>query len=192
MVGHWEDRRLDPIDWAKSVQILNPPSPHTCQSTHPAGFVANPKRFNVATTRAKSLMIIVGDPTILMHDPHWLALLHYVRDNNACRGLPMPGLPMPCLPMPELPPRQQQQPPQLVAAGLRPAPGSPRGYYGMQASGPSGAQGTASGAQSCYTADEDPVVRGMHLLSLLQAPGQRRPYSVTSAFEGVATRRHDA
>ena len=29
------------------------------------GFLANPKRFNVAVTRARALMVVVGNPHIL-------------------------------------------------------------------------------------------------------------------------------
>lgn len=35
------------------------------------GFLFNPKRFNVAVSRAKWLVIVVGDPAILCRDPHW-------------------------------------------------------------------------------------------------------------------------
>ncbi|KNC86545.1 hypothetical protein SARC_01318 [Sphaeroforma arctica JP610] len=40
------------------------------------GFLANPKRFNVATSRAKALLIVVGNPFVLACDPHWGTLLH--------------------------------------------------------------------------------------------------------------------
>ncbi|KAF4530667.1 hypothetical protein B566_EDAN004906 [Ephemera danica] len=39
------------------------------------GFVREPKRFNVAVTRAKSLLIVVGNPNILQQDPNWRCLL---------------------------------------------------------------------------------------------------------------------
>eukprot|EP00873_Tetraselmis_striata_P012205 jgi/Tetstr1/432469/TSEL_021845.t1 len=39
---------------------------------HVLGFVANPKRFNVAaTTRAMALPIVVGNQDILLRDPGW-------------------------------------------------------------------------------------------------------------------------
>ncbi|XP_022652559.1 putative helicase MOV-10 isoform X2 [Varroa destructor] len=51
------------------------------------GFLRNEKRFNVATTRAKALLIIVGDPNVLKKDYCWRNLLYYCRDLNACRGV---------------------------------------------------------------------------------------------------------
>ncbi len=38
---------------------------------HRLGFLANPKRFNVALTRAKALLIVVGNPDVLYRDPNW-------------------------------------------------------------------------------------------------------------------------
>ncbi len=34
------------------------------------GFWRNPKRFNVAITRAKALLVVVGHPVVLMEVPH--------------------------------------------------------------------------------------------------------------------------
>ncbi|CAI5777818.1 Hypothetical predicted protein [Podarcis lilfordi] len=50
------------------------------------GFLQNPKRFNVAITRAKALLIIVGNPATLSKDQCWSEFLKYCKDNNACRG----------------------------------------------------------------------------------------------------------
>ena len=51
------------------------------------GFVANEKRFNVAVTRAKALLIVVGNPKVLATDKkNWLPLLRYCRDNNSWLG----------------------------------------------------------------------------------------------------------
>ncbi|XP_060925046.1 putative helicase mov-10-B.1 [Limanda limanda] len=41
------------------------------------GFLANPKRFNVAVTRARSLLIVVGNPEILNKDPTWKKFISY-------------------------------------------------------------------------------------------------------------------
>jgi helicase MOV-10 len=51
------------------------------------GFLSNPKRFNVAVTRAKSLLIVVGDPAMLKQDPCWLELLHHAKENAAYKGV---------------------------------------------------------------------------------------------------------
>ena len=35
------------------------------------GFLANPKRFNTAITRAKALLIVIGNPYVLQKDRYW-------------------------------------------------------------------------------------------------------------------------
>jgi helicase MOV-10 len=51
------------------------------------GFVANEKRFNVAVTRAKALLIVVGNPRVLATDTkNWLPLLRFCRDNGSWLG----------------------------------------------------------------------------------------------------------
>ncbi|KAL6265201.1 hypothetical protein P5V15_005285 [Pogonomyrmex californicus] len=46
------------------------------------GFLSNEKRFNVALTRAKALMIIIGNPRILCQNKHWEVLWKYCKKNN--------------------------------------------------------------------------------------------------------------
>ncbi|XP_041837310.1 putative helicase mov-10-B.1 isoform X2 [Melanotaenia boesemani] len=41
------------------------------------GFLSNRKRFNVALTRAKSLLIVVGNPVTLKTDPNWEKFISY-------------------------------------------------------------------------------------------------------------------
>ncbi|KAL0572130.1 hypothetical protein V5O48_009828 [Marasmius crinis-equi] len=53
---------------------------------HTLGFVANPRRFNVAVTRAQSLLIIVGDPNVLSLDPLWRSFMNYVYENGGWTG----------------------------------------------------------------------------------------------------------
>lgn len=53
---------------------------------HHIGFLSNPKRFNVALTRAKALLIVIGNPTILQTDKHWCYFLKFCRNNKACCG----------------------------------------------------------------------------------------------------------
>lgn len=58
--------------------------------TYCLGFLSNPKRFNVAITRAKSLLIIVGNPHIVSKDPYWEKLLWHCSDNGSYQGCPLP------------------------------------------------------------------------------------------------------
>ncbi|KAG7085878.1 hypothetical protein E1B28_003411 [Marasmius oreades] len=53
---------------------------------HTLGFVANPRRFNVAVTRARSLLVIVGDPNVLSLDPLWRSFMNYVYENGGWTG----------------------------------------------------------------------------------------------------------
>ncbi|KAG7097710.1 hypothetical protein E1B28_005034 [Marasmius oreades] len=53
---------------------------------HTLGFVANPRRFNVAVTRAQSLLVIVGDPSVLSLDPLWRSFLNYVHTGGGWSG----------------------------------------------------------------------------------------------------------
>ncbi|XP_072980559.1 probable RNA helicase SDE3 isoform X1 [Typha angustifolia] len=57
---------------------------------HNLGFLSNPRRFNVSITRARSLLIIVGNPHIITKDPHWDNLLRYCADNGSYQGCPLP------------------------------------------------------------------------------------------------------
>ncbi|KAF2879925.1 hypothetical protein ILUMI_26254 [Ignelater luminosus] len=50
------------------------------------GFISNPRRVNVAITRAQALMIIVGNPYLLCQDPHWRSVIKYCVDNGAYCG----------------------------------------------------------------------------------------------------------
>ncbi|XP_072767482.1 putative helicase mov-10-B.1 isoform X2 [Anoplolepis gracilipes] len=48
------------------------------------GFLSNPRRFNVALTRAKALMIIIGNPNILCTNENWKALWDYCEEHGGC------------------------------------------------------------------------------------------------------------
>ncbi|KAM4047751.1 helicase MOV-10 isoform 2-T2 [Anomaloglossus baeobatrachus] len=50
------------------------------------GFLKNPKRFNVSITRAKSLLIMVGNAVILRKDPNWCRFLQFCTDKGGIRG----------------------------------------------------------------------------------------------------------
>ncbi|KAG1654294.1 putative helicase mov-10-B.1 [Nymphon striatum] len=53
---------------------------------HHIGFLRNPKRFNVAITRAKALLIVVGNPHILLKDFHWKEMIQYCVENKSYIG----------------------------------------------------------------------------------------------------------
>ena len=50
------------------------------------GFVKNPKRFNVAVTRAQALLIIVGNPYLLQRDPCWGSMINFCHYEGAYTG----------------------------------------------------------------------------------------------------------
>ncbi|XP_058797629.1 probable RNA helicase armi isoform X2 [Phymastichus coffea] len=50
---------------------------------HALGFVAARERLNVAITRARSLLIIVGNPNLLQQDVYWRSVLEYCKSRNA-------------------------------------------------------------------------------------------------------------
>ena len=52
------------------------------------GFLVNPKRFNVAITRAQALLIIVGNPKVLWEGNHWQSLIRYCKEKGAYTGAP--------------------------------------------------------------------------------------------------------
>ncbi|KAK9664322.1 hypothetical protein RND81_14G033300 [Saponaria officinalis] len=57
---------------------------------HYLGFLSNPKRFNVAITRARSLLVIIGNPHIICKDHNWEKLLWRCVDNNSYEGCSLP------------------------------------------------------------------------------------------------------
>ena len=46
------------------------------------GIIDEPKRFNVALTRAKQGLIVIGNPQLLTKDPHWSAFLAFCKRNG--------------------------------------------------------------------------------------------------------------
>jgi hypothetical protein len=49
------------------------------------------QRFNVAVTRARSLLIIVGNPHLLEYDPNWKELIDFTQKLGSYRGCPRRG-----------------------------------------------------------------------------------------------------
>jgi len=56
------------------------------------GFLKHPKRFNVAVTRAQCLVIVIGNPYILMEDLYWGAFLRWCIKSNAYVGCSPPSV----------------------------------------------------------------------------------------------------
>ncbi|KAF8948574.1 hypothetical protein BGZ47_004088 [Haplosporangium gracile] len=54
------------------------------------GLVHFRKRFNVALTRAQAMLVIVGNPELLVLDEHWADYLHFCLRNGAYTGCPLP------------------------------------------------------------------------------------------------------
>ncbi|XP_015241015.1 PREDICTED: putative helicase mov-10-B.1 [Cyprinodon variegatus] len=50
------------------------------------GFVKNEKRFNVAVTRAKALLIVVGNPLVLNADSTWARFIEYCKEEGGYEG----------------------------------------------------------------------------------------------------------
>ena len=54
------------------------------------GFIRSEKRFNVAVTRAMSLLIVIGDPHLLGADPTWRTFIEYCIKMRAYTGCDLP------------------------------------------------------------------------------------------------------
>lgn len=63
-----------------------------CDVRHTVGFLSNPKRFNVAITRAQALLVVIGNPHVLCQDPYWCCLIQYCVMNDAYIGCDLPSL----------------------------------------------------------------------------------------------------
>ena len=57
----------------------------SCVRSNPeknVGFLADPRRLNVALTRARRGLIVIGDPSTLRSDKNWEAWLEYIRNSK--------------------------------------------------------------------------------------------------------------
>ncbi|QHO11265.1 hypothetical protein HN873_050936 [Arachis hypogaea] len=62
---------------------------------HCLGFLSNHRRFNVAVTRAISLLVIIGNPHIICKDNYWSQMLWHCVDNSSYQGCTHPDKPKP-------------------------------------------------------------------------------------------------
>jgi len=74
------------ITTVRSATVADAPVPGGAMSL---GFLASPKRFNVAITRAKAALIVVGSPH-LAADEHYAALIAHAQGGGGYRGAPLP------------------------------------------------------------------------------------------------------
>jgi len=54
------------------------------------GFLSDPRRVCVALTRARALLIILGNPHVLCNDPQWRSVLIYCLRNKSYFGCDIP------------------------------------------------------------------------------------------------------
>lgn len=57
---------------------------------HALGFLKNPFRVNVATSRARALMIVIGNPHLLGHDCYWRNIIEYAAEIGGYTGCDYP------------------------------------------------------------------------------------------------------
>ena len=51
------------------------------------GFLTNRKRFNVAVTRAKAMLVVIGDPILLVRNKFWKQLLAEAEKTGGYTGV---------------------------------------------------------------------------------------------------------
>ncbi|KAK7253147.1 hypothetical protein RIF29_37617 [Crotalaria pallida] len=61
---------------------------------HCLGFLSNRRRFNVAITRAISMLVIIGNPHIICKDDRWSQMLWHCVDNSSYQGCTLPERPV--------------------------------------------------------------------------------------------------
>ena len=59
---------------------------------HNIGFLANPRRFNVAITRSQALLVVIGNPFVLIQDKYWKTFIEYAVMNGCYVGCEPPPM----------------------------------------------------------------------------------------------------
>ena len=72
------------------VTTVRSSEPGLSDASHQLGFLANPRRFNVAITRAQALLVVVCNPHVLSRDPHWGRLVTHALECGCYKGCPYP------------------------------------------------------------------------------------------------------
>eukprot|EP01113_Clastostelium_recurvatum_P027574 TRINITY_DN3329_c0_g1_i2.p1 TRINITY_DN3329_c0_g1~~TRINITY_DN3329_c0_g1_i2.p1 ORF type:complete len:1003 (+),score=212.55 TRINITY_DN3329_c0_g1_i2:117-3125(+) len=81
-----QERRLIIVSTVRSD-----PSFFEFDNKHNLGFLRNPKRFNVALTRAQAGLVVVGDPYTLKEDPNWCRFIRFANQHGSYEGTPLPA-----------------------------------------------------------------------------------------------------
>jgi superfamily I DNA and/or RNA helicase len=55
-----------------------------CCAAKGIGFLSDIRRMNVALTRAKFGLFVVGKSTALLNNPHWGALVNHAKEKQLC------------------------------------------------------------------------------------------------------------
>ncbi|VEN36259.1 unnamed protein product [Callosobruchus maculatus] len=76
-VGTVEEFQGQEYDVVLLSTVRSCPEYVTFDVFHKLGFMVNPKRLNVAISRAKSLLVIVGNPKLLGQDIYWRSVIEY-------------------------------------------------------------------------------------------------------------------
>ncbi|KAJ8599765.1 hypothetical protein CTAYLR_003411 [Chrysophaeum taylorii] len=98
------------------------------------GFLTDPRRLNVALTRARYGLIIVGNPRVLAQDPLWHALLAHFKTSNCIAEGPLNNLKVSMLTLPK--PRHRTPSAGFNSAFARPGDPNPNNGHNSRHHGP--------------------------------------------------------
>lgn len=80
----------------RDVIVVSTVRSHECHVnvdiSNSLGFLRSPKRFNVSITRAKILLIVIGNPHLLIHDENWSHFLKQCVELKCYTGCDLPTL----------------------------------------------------------------------------------------------------
>ncbi|CAH1998602.1 unnamed protein product [Acanthoscelides obtectus] len=85
-VGSVEEFQGQEYDVILLSTVRSSPEYITFDMIHKLGFMVNPKRLNVAISRAKSVLVIVGNPNLLSQDIYWRSVIQYCMQKGCYIG----------------------------------------------------------------------------------------------------------